>query len=129
MDLNQDTGHAIAGWPHVVQSLQTILATRLATRVFRREFGSQVPAMIDAPMNDAGIMALYVAVAEALERWEPRFELTDVGFEPAATGVITMTLSGIYRPNAHLGDLSVVENETKTLRVTSERADVWRVEP
>lgn len=125
MDLNHDTGQAVEGWAHVVQSLSTILSTRLNTRVFRREFGSDVPALIDAPLNDAGILALYVAVAEAIDRWEPRFDLTEVQVQPEATGIITMTLTGVYRPNAHVGDLSTVNDETQTVRVLRDRVDNW----
>ncbi|MBQ4826556.1 GPW/gp25 family protein [Leisingera sp. HS039] len=125
MDLNHDTGGAVEGWAHVVQSIQTILSTRINTRVFRREFGSEVPALVDAPMNEANVLALYVAVAEALERWEPRFELTDVQVEGAATGVITMTLTGNHRPRAHVGDLTTVNDETRTIRVLRDRVDNW----
>ena len=105
MDLNHNSGAAIDGWAHVVQSIQTVLSTRMNTRVFRREFGSDIPALVDGPMNESSVLALYVAVAEALERWEPRFELTDVQVEGNEDGSITMTLSGTYRPNAHMRDL------------------------
>lgn len=127
MDLNHETGGAIEGWAHVVQSIQTILSTRLNTRVFRREFGSEVPALTDAPMNETSVLSLYVAVAEALERWEPRFELSDVQVEGAATGIITMTLTGHHRPNAHMGDLSTVDGETQTIRVLRDRVENWRI--
>jgi len=125
MDLNHDTGGAVEGWNHVVQSIQTILATRLNTRVFRREFGSEVPALVDAPMNEANVLSLYVAVAEALERWEPRFEMTDVQVEGLESGVITMVLTGNHRPNAHMGDLTTVDDETQTIRVLRDRVDNW----
>lgn len=125
MDLNHDTGGAVEGWDHVVQSIQTILATRLNARVFRREFGSEVPALVDAPMNEASVLMLYVAVAEALERWEPRFELTDVSVDGAASGVITMTLIGNHRPNAHTGDLTTVVDQVQTIRVMRDRVENW----
>lgn len=127
MDLNHDTGGAVEGWAHVVQSIQTILSTRINARVFRREYGSEVPALVDAPMNEENVLALYVAVAEALERWEPRFELTDVRVEGAATGAITMTLTGNHRPNAHTGDLTTVADENQTIRVLRDRVDNWSV--
>jgi len=127
MDLNHDTGGVVEGWDSVVQSIQTILATRLNTRVFRRDFGSEVPALVDAPMNDANVLALYVAVAGALENWEPRFELSDVQIEGAADGIITMVLSGVYHPNAHLGDLSTVRDETRAIRIQQDRVDNWRL--
>ncbi|WPZ23107.1 GPW/gp25 family protein [Sulfitobacter faviae] len=127
MDLNHETGAAVEGWDHVVQSIQTILTTRLNSRVFRREFGSEVPALVDAPMNDANVLALYVAVADALERWEPRFELTDVAVEAAESGVMTMTLVGSYRPNAHIGDLAAVVDDIQTVRVVRDRVENWRL--
>ena len=108
MDLNHHTGAAIEGWAHVVQSIETILVTRLNTRVFMRQFGSDVPLMIDMPMNDANIMVLYVSVAEAIDRWEPRFELT-----------------GNHIPNAHLGDHTIIEDGTQVIRVQSARVDNW----
>ena len=127
MDLNHDTGHAVEGWAHVVQSIQTVLSTRVNSRVFRREFGSEVPALVDAPLNDAGLLALHVAVAEALERWEPRFELTDIGHEANADGVLLFTLMGTYRPDAHRGDLSTAEGSTRTVRMTRDRVENWSV--
>ena len=125
MDLNHDTGGVVEGWAHVVQSIQTILGTRLNTRVFRRQFGSQVSNMVDAPLNDASIISLYVAVAEAIDRWEPRFELTDVNVAASSDGVITMVLSGNHLPRAHLGDLSTINDETQTIRVLNDRTDSW----
>lgn len=127
MDLNHDTGGAIDGWDHVVQSVQTILTTRLSTRVFRREFGSDVPALVDAPMNDAGLLDLYVAVAEALDRWEPRFEVTDVGVEPSADGVITLTLVGNYHPNGHIGDFQTVQDEQQAIQIRRDQVENWSV--
>lgn len=118
-------GGAVDGWAHVVQSIETILVTRLNTRVFRRQFGSDVPAMIDMPMNDANVMALYVAVAEAIDRWEPRFEMTNVSLSAAADGVIALTMEGNHKPNAHVGDDRVVDDETQVIRMQTTRVDNW----
>ena len=124
-DLDHTTGGVVDGWDHVVQSVTTILSTRLNSRIFRREFGSEVPALVDAPMNESSIMALYVAVAEALERWEPRFELTDVAVAGDKSGAVTMTLIGNYRPNAHKGDLTTVADNIQTIRVMRDRVENW----
>jgi phage baseplate assembly protein W len=125
MDLNHHTGASVEGWAHAVQSIETILVTRLNTRVFMRQFGSDVPAMVDMPMNDANIMALYVSVAEAIDRWEPRFELTDVTVSAGQDGVIFLQLKGNHLPNAHLGDVTVVNDETQVIRVQATRVDNW----
>lgn len=127
MDLNHETGGSVEGWDSVLQSLQTILSTRINTRVFLREFGSDVPLLIDAPMNDQSTVALYVAVAEAIERWEPRFELSDVQLQAAADGVFAMTLIGSYRPKAHLGDVSTVSDQKRTVRMQQSRVDNWSI--
>lgn len=125
MDLNHHTGATVDGWMHVVQSIETILVTRLNTRVFMRQFGSDVPVMVDMPMNDANIMALYVSVAEAIDRWEPRFELTDVTLSAEADGVMSLQMKGNHMPNAHLGDATIVNDETQVIRVQGTRVDNW----
>lgn len=127
MDLNHHTGAAVDGWAHVVQSIETILVTRLNTRVFARQFGSDVPSLVDMPMNDAGIMALYVSVAEAIDRWEPRFELTNVSFSSSPDGIMLMQLDGNHLPNAHLGDDTIVHDEKQVIRVQSTGVDGWRL--
>jgi len=125
MDLNHETGGVVEGWASVVQSMQTILATRINTRQFLRQFGSEVPELIDAPSNEASLMELYVAVAEALAQWEPRFELSDVQLSAGADGQVLLYLSGAHRPNAHLGDLSTANDETKSVRLQRDGTNTW----
>lgn len=81
--INRRTGKVLTDWEHVVQSLEVILTTRVVTRVMRREFGSDVPKLIDAPANDLSLLLFYVTAAEAIDLWEPRFELLEVNFEAA----------------------------------------------
>lgn len=105
--ISAETGKALGGWDHVVQSIRVILTTAIGTRVMRREFGSELMSLIDAPMNDRVLLAIYVATANALARWEPRFRLTDVAVtSAAATGTLTLTLLGRYYPRGHLGDFT-----------------------
>ena len=125
MELNHHTGGTVSGWDSVLQSIETILSTPHNSRVFRREFGSEVPALTDTPMNDRGLLTLYVAVAEALERWEPRFELTNVQLSPDASGRLVMTLIGNHRPKAHLGDLTSANDNTRTVRMMTDRVENW----
>ncbi len=128
MDLDHRTGAMIDGWPAVVQSILIILSTRINTRVFLREFGSDVPKLVGAPQNDDGILSLYMAVAEALAKWEPRFELTDVSVVPSPDGVIILDLSGNYRPHALSGYISTVTNEARVIRVARGGADEWSLQ-
>lgn len=103
MDIDHNAGGHVEGWPAVAQSIFTILTTRIGSRVFRRDFGSRLPELIDAPMNDAGRLAVYVAVADALDRWERRFILQRVSMIGHHDGRARMELIGLYVPRGHLG--------------------------
>ncbi len=46
-----NTGKALSGLEHLRQSVRDILTTPIGTRVMRREYGSQLYALIDAPLN------------------------------------------------------------------------------
>lgn len=76
--MNRITGSTITDLDHLKQSIGDILTTRIGTRLARREYGSQVPELIDQPFHGATTLRLYAATAMALMRWEPRLRLTRV---------------------------------------------------
>lgn len=106
------TAEAIStGWDHVVQSIGVILTTPIGSRLMRREFGSEIPELIDRPMTDATILAVYAAAVNALRRWEPRFRLTRCQIQLAtATGELSLEIVGAYMPRGHLGDYTVAND-------------------
>jgi len=75
----RETGRRLSGWDHIRQSLDVIFTTRVGTRVERRSFGSVAPELQDKPATDDTILDHYVAIAEAIDQFEPRVELQ--GFE------------------------------------------------
>ena len=98
--INRLNGKSLTGLDHLRQSIIDIITTPIGTRVMRREYGSKVPELIDAPMNSSTIMYLYAAIAEALDKWEPRIllkriELVDV----TETGKCNLVITGDYLPN------------------------------
>ena len=76
--MNASTGRATAGIAHLYQSIAKILTTPIGTRIARRDFGSELPELVDAPNNGATRVRLYAAIATALMQWEPRLRLTRV---------------------------------------------------
>jgi phage baseplate assembly protein W len=52
--------------------------------------------LVDRPVNREFLQQIYAAVAEALERWEPRLNLKKVTVEEVKDGRITLSLSGTY---------------------------------
>jgi len=60
------------------------------------EYGSRLSELIDTPMNELLDVELHASVAEALERWEPRFRLTSVWIgNRTPEGRITLDIEGI----------------------------------
>lgn len=104
-------GAPLSDWQHTEQSIAKILTTPIGSRVMRREFGSRLHDLIDAKMVQRNVLALYVAAAEAIARWEPRFALTVASIdETSPNGRVTLQLHGTYFPRGHLGDFSVAED-------------------
>ncbi|MGJ7040505.1 GPW/gp25 family protein [Shinella sp. BE166] len=118
--VNAATGAALTGWQHVQQSIKKILTTPIGSRVMRREFGSDLPDLVDTKMIQRNVLAVYSAAATAIARWEPRFRMRGGAVERAEpTGVLALVIYGTYFPRGHLGDYSVAEDATA--RVVFER--------
>jgi len=118
--IDRRTGAVLTDWAHVVQSIEDLLTTRVLSRLMRRDYGSDVPLLIDAPMTDESLLRFYAAVAEALNRWEPRFELEELSFEAAGPdGRVTLRLSGLYIPRGHMGDRTPDRSGARVLEMLS----------
>ena len=111
----------LTDWEHVVQSIAIILTTPIGSRVMRRDFGSEIMDLIDKPMTDRVILAVYAATANALmprtvdghEYGEPRFALTGCQLHLAnEAGELELTVYGKYLPFGHLGDFSSAVDQT-----------------
>lgn len=103
------TGKSLAGIDHLRQSVRDILSTPIGSRVLRRDYGSQLFRLIDAPLNRSTVMDLYAATADALQRWEPRFKLTSVKASMSTPGAVVLDLSGIYLPEGRAITLDGIE--------------------
>lgn len=98
--IDHSTGKALGGLDHLKQSVIDILLTPIGTRVMRRDYGSRLFELIDAPMNGQTLIDIIAATAEALDKWEPRIVLERVVFDEATSaGRISLTLFGKYRPD------------------------------
>lgn len=93
---DRTTGKPLGGEAHLAQSIRDILTTPVGSRVMRRDYGSDIPDLMDAPLNGATIVDFYAAVAKALDRWEPRVKLTRIVLIEAVEGAIEVELQGDY---------------------------------
>ncbi len=98
------TGRSLTGWDRIAQSLEVIFTTRLGTRIERRSFGSEGKNLLDKPGTRDTILDHYVAIAEAIDAFEPGVELNGfrlVHIDENGDGQImvdvTETATGIQR--------------------------------
>ena len=96
---NASTGKSLTGLDHLRQSITDILMTPIGSRVMRRDYGSRLPELVDAPMNGETIMDIYAATADALRTWEPRIQVTQVTLTSADVGSVAIDVTGIYLPD------------------------------
>ncbi|WP_426088839.1 GPW/gp25 family protein [Janthinobacterium sp. PSPC1-1] len=70
MGMHAATGRSLTGLGHLRQSVTDILTTPRGSRIRRRRYGSEVPELIDQPLNSATRLRIYAATAFTLRRWE-----------------------------------------------------------
>ena len=93
------TGKHLDGIAHLRQSITDILTTPIGSRIMRRTYGSRLFKLVDRPYSADLLVEYYSAVAEALQKWEPRFKLTKVIVKSLdAAGHIILNLVGKYLP-------------------------------
>lgn len=97
------TGRRLSGLNHLIQSVGIILLTPIGSRVKRRTFGTRLFELTDWPQNDSTRISIIRTVFDAIDKWEPRLELQQVGIQAnkdnRKNGKLNIQLSGIYRGN------------------------------
>ena len=92
--MNPEGTGALTDHDQLWQSVTKILTTPTGSRVMRRDFGSVIPDLLDAPQNAVTRMQLMGATAIALAQWEPRISLTTVNVVFSETGAVIAELAG-----------------------------------
>lgn len=97
--MNSSNGRALEGKDHLRQSIKDIFNTRIGSRVMLRDYGSDLPNLIDRTANEQLPVDFYVAIADALQKWEPRIELRECSMTIVGAGIIEFSLSGNHLPD------------------------------
>lgn len=93
--MDATSGKRIEGDAHLAQSISDILSTPIGTRVGRRDYGSALFELIDAPLTALVRLRVFAATAVALARWEPRLRLKRVQLvAPTGDGTATLSIEG-----------------------------------
>ncbi len=91
LGMNANTGESLQANAHLVQSIQDILTTRLGSRIEQRDYGSTLFELLDLPVSQLLDQQIMHATAEAIDRWEPRVQITRVTvvhIKPGHVGII-----------------------------------------
>lgn len=109
--VDRRTGLAIDNLKSALQSVETILTTRIGERVMRREFGAGILELLGRLMTPALFAAFQTLIATAIDLWEPRFRvrrvLVDGAVDQIRRGEARFRIEVDYRPRGHLGDETV----------------------
>ena len=101
--MNRETGKPLSDADHLRQSIRDILSTRIGTRTMLRDYGSNIPELVDEPINRSTIAAIKADVINALNVWEPRMKINRVALtEVLASGQLTFDLELVYLPNGQV---------------------------
>jgi uncharacterized protein len=83
----------------IEQAIRLVLGTARGERPMRPEFGCRIHDHVFGPASAATAGQIAYDVREALERWEPRIEVTDirVGFDAISAGVLYVDVAYVLR--------------------------------
>ena len=109
--MDRQTGQVIGDLDHLRQSIIDIVTTPLGSRVYRRDYGCGIFDLIDQPVNATLVTRMTAAIAEALDKWEPRLQVTRIVISDIdlPDGRLAMDIEGYYLPNGQPVRLDKVE--------------------
>ena len=88
--MNKSTGLTISDIDHIRQSITDILTTPTGSRIMRREYGSEIFKLLDAPMNGATKLRIMAATVMAIINWEPRVKVTSMNVDITYDGEMVL---------------------------------------
>jgi len=94
--MSNQNGEHLNDLEHLKQSIVDILTTPIGSRVVCRDYGSALFQLVDQPVNRELFPKIYAAVADAIDKWEPRFKVEKVTINSIKEGHITLSLIGKY---------------------------------
>ena len=77
---------------NIQESISVILGTRPGERQVLPEFGCRIHELMFSPNTRATASLVSHHVQDALERWEPRIEVTNIDAFPDGSGTIRLTV-------------------------------------
>lgn len=93
--VNASNGKRLSGDAHLRQSITDILTTPKKSRVLLRDYGSDLPTLVDNPQDELTRVRIIAASASALARWEPRLQVKRISVSFESQGVTILAIEGV----------------------------------
>ena len=109
----------------IEQAIRLILGTACGERPMRPDFGCRIHDHVFGPASSATAGQISYDVREALERWEPRIEVQDIGvsFDAIDTGTLYIDISyeirGLNDPRNLVFPFYVIPSEPEPPALTA----------
>jgi len=103
------TGKPLSGTEHLRQSITDILTTPIGTRVMRRDYGSRLFDLIDAPSTPGTVIDIYSAAATAIKQWEPRYKVSRIRVAAISVGRLVLDIFGLDKESGQILALEGIE--------------------
>lgn len=95
--ISKETGAALeTEIESIQQSIQEILSTPIGSRIMRRQFGSNIPNLIDQPMTNVLMLQLYSAIYTPLLMWEDRISIEHIQVSQISAGYTEINLQAVH---------------------------------
>lgn len=109
--IDRHTGQVADNLASALQAVETILSTRIGSRVMRREFGGGIIELLGRLVRPSLFAAFQQLVATSIDLWEPRFLVRRMSVTGTAddlrAGKVGILIEADFRPRGHLGDFTV----------------------
>jgi phage baseplate assembly protein W len=96
------------GEEDIAQAIELILGTVPGERPMRAEFGCNVHDFVFDTIDAAMVGKVDAAIRDALERWEPRIEVTDIDFDLTGADEGRLDITIRFRVRATSSDRNLV---------------------
>ncbi|MBI1620158.1 GPW/gp25 family protein [Aquamicrobium zhengzhouense] len=117
--IDRRTGKVIDNLSSAYQGVEVTLATRIGSRIMRREFGGGVVELLGRAVVPSLFAAWQQLVATAIDLWEPRFAVRRIvptgSVDQLRLGQAGLRIEADFRPRGHLGDFTVERMVSFTL--------------
>ena len=105
----------------IMQSIYVILNTPKGSRIWQPEFGCNVMSYVWDLLDDKTVDTMRIEIENALSRWEPRINVTnvDVSISPYTQGTVNVTIDFSYDGKDYSKSMSLSQTNMSDISVYS----------